>query len=234
MNRKSTVTHITPLPSYVSREAVLSILHDHSTIITLNPLVTHHGRCKPPPHALPDERSAAWYEITDQIEYLPGTKLSSSVTYTACMHDMPNGLQTHIYAPAGLEMRGKWQLLGWLPGEERDAFEISAEHNEILREGLYLREDCDLKCNILLLPFVKRNIHKSHQTLVEKLIESAGHLALQESLRLATERSYPASSASSFHSATEPASSRQEASSPDGLETSDMSFSQTSQFNKHQ
>ena len=120
MNKRSQITHITPLPSYVSRDAVLELLHDHSTIITLNPLVTHHGRTPPPEHALPDEHSSAWYEITDKIEYIPGTSLTGSVTYTACMHDLPNGLQTHVHAPAGLEIRGKWQLLGWLPGEERE------------------------------------------------------------------------------------------------------------------
>lgn len=173
MNRRSTITHITPLPSHVSRDAVLALLHDHSTIITLNPLVTHHGRCTPPAHALPDEQASAWYEITDKIEYIPGTGLTGSVTYTACLHDTPNGLQTHIHAPAGLEIRGKWQLLGWLPGEKREVIEISAEQNAIPKEGLYLREDSELKCNFFLAPFVKRNLHKSHKTLVKRLLETA-------------------------------------------------------------
>lgn len=173
MNKRSQITHITPLPSYVSRDVVLDLLHDHSTIITLNPLVTHHGRTTPPEHALPDEHSSAWYEITDKIEYIPGTSLTGSVTYTACLHDLPNGLQTHIHAPAGLEIRGKWQLLGWLPGEERDAPEIGTEQYGIPKEGLYLREDCDLKCNFFLTHFVKRNMHKSHKMLVQRLLNMA-------------------------------------------------------------
>ncbi|OKL62872.1 hypothetical protein UA08_01836 [Talaromyces atroroseus] len=190
MNRHSTVTHITPLPSsHVSRESVLALLHDHSAIITLNPLVTHHARCAPPSHALPDELDSAWYEITDRIEYVPGTGLTVDVTYTACMHDIPNGLQTHVHAPAGLEMRGKWQLLGWLPGEERSAFEIGAEQHQIPKEGLYLREDCEMKCNVLLTPFVKRNIQKSHKLLVEKLVERAGHLTLRQSLHIVSSQS---------------------------------------------
>lgn len=173
MNKRCQITHITPLPSYVSRNTVLELLHDHSTIITLNPLVTHHGRTIPPEHALPDEYSSAWYEITDKIEYLPGTSFTGSVTYTACLHDLPNGLQTHIHAPAGLEIRGKWQLLGWLPGEERDAPEIGVEKYGIPKEGLYLREDCDLKCNFFLAPFVKKNMHKSHKVLVKRLLKIA-------------------------------------------------------------
>ena len=173
MNKRSQITHITPLPSYVTRDIVLGILHDHSTIITLNPLVTHHGRTRPPEHALPDEHSSAWYEITDKVEYIPGTSITGSVTYTACMHDLPNGLQTHIHAPAGLEIRGKWQLLGWLPGEKRDVPEIGTEQYGIPREGLYLREDCDLRCNFFLTPFVKKSMHKSHKMLVRRLLHMA-------------------------------------------------------------
>lgn len=173
MNKRSQITHITPLPSYVSRDAAIELLHDHSTIISLNPLVTHQGRTTTPEHALPDELSSAWYEITDRIEYIPGTSLSGSVTYTACMHDLPNGLQTHVHAPAGLEIRGKWQVLGWLPGEERDAPEIGIEQHGIPKEGLYLREDCDMKCNFFLTPFVKKNLHKSHQILVKRLLKIA-------------------------------------------------------------
>lgn len=139
----------------------------------MNPLVTHHGRTTPPEHALPDEHSSAWYEITDKIEYIPGTSLTGSVTYTACMHDLPNGLQTHIHAPAGLEIRGKWQLLGWLPGEKRDVPEIGTEQYGIPKEGLYLREDCDLKCNFFLTHFVKKSMHKSHKMLVKRLLKMA-------------------------------------------------------------
>ncbi|EED13662.1 hypothetical protein TSTA_099150 [Talaromyces stipitatus ATCC 10500] len=173
MNRRSQITHITPLPSYVSRDAVLELLHDHSVMITLNPLVTHHGRTTPPPHALPDEHFSAWYEITDKIEYIPGTGFTGSVTYTACMHDLPTGLQTHIHAPAGLEIRGKWQLLGWLPGEQRLAPEIGIEQYDIPKEGLYLREDCDLRCNFFLTHFVKKNLYKSHELFVKRLLEMA-------------------------------------------------------------
>jgi hypothetical protein len=192
MNRQSTVTHITPLPSpLVSRESVLALLHDHSTIITLNPLVTHHGRCPPPEHALADELDSAWYEITDRIEYVPGTGLAVDVTYTACMHDIPTGLQTHIHAPAGLEMRGKWQVLGWLPGENerRTAFEIGADQHGVPKEGLYLREDCEMKCNILLVPFVKRSIHKAHKLLVERLVAMAGRMMMRQSLHVVSSAS---------------------------------------------
>ncbi|CRG82746.1 hypothetical protein PISL3812_00091 [Talaromyces islandicus] len=176
MSKHITLTHITPLPQYVTRDAVVTLLHDHSTMITANPLVTHHGRCTPPPNALPDEQDSAWYEITDKVEYIPGTSFTGSVTYTACMHDIPLGLQTHVHAPFGMDIRNKWQVLGWMPGEERTPAEIGADQHGVPKEGLYLREDCDLKCNFMLLPIVKRNIKKSHSVLVERLVEKTSHL----------------------------------------------------------
>lgn len=176
MSKHVTLTHVTPLPQYVTRDAVVTLLHDHSTMITANPLVTHHGRCTPPSNALPDEQDSAWYEITDKVEYIPGTSFTGSVTYTACMHDIPLGLQTHIHAPFGMEIRNKWQVLGWVPGEKREPIEIGAEQHGVPKEGLYLREDCELKCNFLMLPIVKRNIKKSHGVLVERLVERTSHL----------------------------------------------------------
>jgi hypothetical protein len=176
MSKHVTLTHITPLPQYATRDAVVTLLHDHSTMITANPLVTHHGRCMPPPNALPDEQDSAWYEITDKVEYIPGTSFSGSVTYTACMHDIPLGLQTHVHAPFGMDIRNKWQVLGWVPGEKREAIEIGADQHGVPKEGLYLREDCELKCNFMLLSIVKRNIKKSHAVLVERLVERMSHL----------------------------------------------------------
>lgn len=40
-------------------------------------------------------------------------------------------------------------------------------------EGLYIREDVDLRCNVFLANFVKRNLKKSHGTVVERLAKKA-------------------------------------------------------------
>ncbi|KAL1964853.1 hypothetical protein VTN77DRAFT_6355 [Rasamsonia byssochlamydoides] len=178
MFKRSIFTHITPLPPYVPRDAVVEILHNHSEMIELNPLVTGHRRCEHAPAvAQPDEVDAAWYEITDKISYLPGGLLSGKVSYYGCFHDLPRGLQTHIHAPAGLEIRGKWRVCGNMPGEPRDPVELGMEKLRIPREGLYLREDVDLRCSLVLLGIVKKNIKKSHAGLVERLLAKTRHLA---------------------------------------------------------
>lgn len=151
----------------------MATLRNHVEMIDLNPLVIHREACPPPDNATEEEMSSSWYRITDKIAYLPGGIASSSVHYHGCFHDLPNGLQTHVHAPMGLELRSTWTLNGNLPGEPREPLELGAEALGIPREGLYLREECIMKCNMMMVSFVKKAIKKSHGSLVEKLLAKA-------------------------------------------------------------
>lgn len=147
----------------------MSTLRNHFEMIDLNPLVIDRHIAKAPAHALEEEIHATWYEITDNIKYMPGTK-GSAVSYFGCFHDLADGLQTHVYAPAGLEIKGRWTLGGSLPGEPVQPVEIGLG---IPSQGLWLREDVDMKCNILLTSFVRKTLKKAHASLVGKLLEKA-------------------------------------------------------------
>lgn len=168
MSKKSFVTNITPLPPNISRETAIAQLHDHSGMIKLNPLVLRHQATLPPPNASEDEfHECKWYEITDEINYLPGGVAKSEVSYKGGFYDQPYGLQTHVFAPAGVDIRAKWSVRGNMPGEPRDIPELGVDAP---KEGLYLREDIELRCNVFLSNFVKRNLKKSHGKLVEDLL----------------------------------------------------------------
>ncbi|KAL2009419.1 hypothetical protein VTN00DRAFT_5226 [Thermoascus crustaceus] len=171
MSKRSVFTTVTPLPHYITRETVVETLHNHSEMIELNPLVIHHARCKPPPVAPPDEFHCIWYELTDKISYLPGGVLTGNVNYKACFYDLPRGLQTHVYASAGLDIRDKWSVCGNMPGEPREPVELGLV--DAPREGLYLREDVDMRCNIVMTNFVKKTLKRAHAVLVERLIMKA-------------------------------------------------------------
>ena len=126
--------------------------------------------------------------MCDRIEYLPGGLVSGKVTYSGCFHNLPmvlhflsrneyaltsidsKGLQTHIYAPMGLDLKSKWTLGGTLPQEPRENQELGLGAPKY---GLWLREDVMIKCNILMTSFVKKTLQKSHVTLVERLMEKA-------------------------------------------------------------
>lgn len=104
------------------------------------------------------------------MSYLPGGLATGSVSYHACFHDLPDGLQTHVYAPLGLDIRAKWSVGGSLPGEPKAPVELGIGAP---REGLYIREDVRMKCSILMMSFVKKTFKESHAKLVDRLVEKA-------------------------------------------------------------
>ncbi|KAF1932541.1 uncharacterized protein M421DRAFT_243805 [Didymella exigua CBS 183.55] len=172
MRKKTTYTHITPIPSFIPRQLAIDILHSHVEVIELNPLVTGVKPVKAPRDAPSDEFYATWYEISQRIQYIPGIgKLGSgAIKFKGCFHDMPWGLQTHIYAPAGVDMRNKWQICGNQPDEPVQTTELGLGAPP---EGLYLREDIEIKCNLTMAGFVRKENKAASKVFVERLIKKA-------------------------------------------------------------
>ncbi|KAI0109909.1 hypothetical protein F4814DRAFT_424912 [Daldinia grandis] len=179
MSKRSTFTTISPLPAGITREVVVEFLHNHVEMIDLNPLVIERHPIDPPPHAPAEERRCAWWSMTDKISYLPGGVVSGDVTYTAAFHDLPNGIQTHVYAPMATDIRERWSLGGTLPGEPPEPVELGIKAP---RQGLYLREDVELRCNFVMSSFVKKTLKKAHGVLVERLVASASSTAQRQSV----------------------------------------------------
>lgn len=172
MNKKIAYTNITPIPSFIPRQLAIDILHAHKEIIELNPLVTGHQGIKAPRDAPADEFYSTWYEISQRIQYIPGMgKLGSGkIKFKGVFHDMPWGLQTHIYAPANVDLRNKWRICGNQPGEPPETRELGLGAPP---EGLYLREDIEIKANMTMVGFVKKETKAASKILVERLIKKA-------------------------------------------------------------
>ncbi|KAF2280121.1 uncharacterized protein EI97DRAFT_111520 [Westerdykella ornata] len=172
MRKKINYTNVTPIPSFIPRQLAIDILHSHGEIIELNPLVIGFEPIKAPRDAPADEFYSTWYEISERIQYIPGVgKLGSGkIKFKGCFHDMPWGLQTHIYAPAGVDLRNKWQICGNQPGEPPEARELGIDAPA---EGLYLREDIQITCNVTMVGFVKKETKAASKVLVERLIKKA-------------------------------------------------------------
>ena len=193
MSKRTVFTTLTALPPGITRSTVMETLRTHTEMIDLNPLVQERHIIKPPTKASAEEYHCIWYQLTDRVQYLPGNLVAGKVSYDVCFHDLPNGLQTHCYAPLGLDIKGKWTLGGSLPGESREAVEIGLG---VPKEGLWLREDVDMRCNMLMTSFVKKTLKKAHASLVDRLVEKA-HLveAKVYNERLMDERRRSSSSA---------------------------------------
>lgn len=196
MLKKTSFTTITPLPPGISRETVMESFHDHDEMIDLNPSHEKRHQIKPPPEATPEEYYCTWYQIVDRVSYLP--IYSGEVSFKACFHDLTNGLQTHCYAPMGLEIKTKWTLGGNLPEEPVQPVELGIGAPI---SGLYIREDVDIKCNFLIIRLVRKTLKQSLAALVARLLVKSQLLEASAKNRLLT---YDPNSLQQFSSSNSP------------------------------
>lgn len=196
LRKKEIFTIITPIPGFIPRQLAIDILHSHSEVITLNPLVLHHKPIKAPRTAASDEYYSTWYEITQQIQYIPGLGRlgSGKISFNGCFHDMPWGLQTHIYAPMSVDLRNRYRIAGNQPGvEPPEQPEIGLGALGAPSDGLYLRDDVEIKCNVAVMSFVKSQLKAASKEMVGRIIKKAElldsgvlHAMIEEDGRLKT------------------------------------------------
>nr|POF14994.1 hypothetical protein CFP56_72396 [Quercus suber] len=169
MGKKTVYTKITPLPVNVPRQLALDMLHSHVEVIELNPLVTGVRAVDAPRDAVPDEYFSQWYEISEIITW--GFGLKKKIAFKGVFHDQPWGLQTHVYAPMGVDMRNRYSIGGNQPGEPREARELGLD---IPLDGLYLREDVEIVCSVpMTTGFVKKEAMAATGIMVQRLTRKA-------------------------------------------------------------
>ncbi|GJC86092.1 hypothetical protein ColLi_08930 [Colletotrichum liriopes] len=176
LRKKEVYTTVTPIPGFIPRQLAIDILHSHSEVITLNPLVLDHKPIKAPRDAASDEYYSTWYEISQRIQYIPGIgKIGSGkISFNGCFHDMPWGLQTHTYAPMNIDIRIKYRIDGNQPGiESPQPPEIGMAGLGVPAEGLYLREDIEIRCNVTMVSFVKAQQKAASKEMVSRIIKKA-------------------------------------------------------------
>lgn len=165
-------TTTSPLPRDIDRAAALALLHDHVTMIDLNPLVTSRERMDTPPRGQTNDPDQEWYAVTDRIDYLPrgwpGGLTTGSVAYTCGFRDVPDGMETHCLAAMGVETRSRWVVVDGSSGSGEGGVEGGSGGGE--GAGLCLREEVDLRCNVLLAAFVRSTIIRSHDDLVGRFV----------------------------------------------------------------
>ncbi|OAA73798.1 hypothetical protein ISF_00699 [Cordyceps fumosorosea ARSEF 2679] len=176
LRKKETYTVVTPIPSYIPRQLALDILQSHSEVISLNPLVLSHRPIPAPRNAAADEYYSTWYEITQRVQFVPGVGRlgAGQITFNGCFHDMPWGLQTHIYAPMNVDLRNKYRVGGNQPGvEPPEQRELGAEDLGVPPSGLYLRQEAEIRCNVAMMGFVKSELQKACKDMVDRIIKKA-------------------------------------------------------------
>ena len=169
MGKKSVFTRITPLPKNVPRQLALDMLHSHEEIIRLNPLVTDVKAIEAPREAPSEEYFSSWYEIFETVTVGLGYK--KKISFKTVFHDQPWGCQTHSYAPFGVDLRNKYRVGGNQPGEPREVKELGIDTP---LDGLYIREDVEIICNIpLTTNFVKKETKEAIGIMVDRISRKA-------------------------------------------------------------
>lgn len=213
LKKKEVFTIITPIPGFIPRQLAIDILHSHSEVITLNPLVLGHKPIKAPRQSASDEYYSTWYEITERIQYVPGLgKMGSGkISFNGCFHDMPWGLQTHIYAPLNIDLKNRYRIAGNQPGvEPPEQLEMGLSALGAPSDGLYLRDDVEIKCNVGLVSFVKSQLKAASKEMVSRIIKKAELLdagvlhAMIENGKLRTINPNDRSTVPSSHGSTSP------------------------------
>lgn len=85
MPKRVVYTKITPLPYNVPRQLAVELLHSHSEVIELNPLVTGVKEIQAPRDAPSDEYFSTWYEISEIITW--GFGFRKKINFKGCFHD---------------------------------------------------------------------------------------------------------------------------------------------------
>ncbi|KAI6827885.1 hypothetical protein KC340_g9420 [Hortaea werneckii] len=169
MGKRHVYTKVTPLPSNIPRQLALDMLHSHSEVIQLNPLVTGVKAINAPRDAARDEFFSQWYEISEIITWGPGLK--KRINFKGVFHDQPWGLQSHVYAPMGTDLRNKYRIGGNQPGEPREPKELGLDTPD---DGLYLREDVEIICSVpLTMNFVKKETKAATGIMIDRLTKKA-------------------------------------------------------------
>ncbi|KXT00509.1 hypothetical protein AC578_4078 [Pseudocercospora eumusae] len=168
MGKKVQYTSITPLPSNVPRQLAIELLHSHEEVAKLNPLVTGVKSIEAPRDAPNDEYYSEWYEISEVITW--GFGLKKKIAFKGVFHNLPMGMQSHTYAPMGVDLRVKYLIGGNQPGEPREPRELGV--NTPL-DGLYMRQDVQIECNLALASYVKKETKDAIGKMVDRLARKA-------------------------------------------------------------
>lgn len=151
----NTVT--TPVPPEIDGQALVACLHDHSFLITMQPIVTRHEI---------RERDAATgrivYNVWENIDLLPFGLWKKEIQFTAAFTDKKEGVVSYIEAPLGFVSTADYTVK---PGEQWDGE----------GGGWVLEEQIESECNVVFKWFIQGTMvpvrQKMHKQILEKCKE---------------------------------------------------------------
>lgn len=143
----ATLHHVTPLPPSVTFKHALQYLHNHDLLIRLDPEFASYETLPTDP-TVPNAKR---YKVTDHMEALPAGLWGTTVSFTAEMTDIEDGVLWIIKAPLGLLQTTTWKLMRTETlGDEDVKGTVEEERGE-----WSLVQHVEIKANRLLTGIVK-------------------------------------------------------------------------------
>jgi hypothetical protein len=165
LNTTANLHHRTLLPTTATKEKAISIFRNHDILIRLDPDLQHY---EPAPAEPNDSTKTKRYNITDVMHTLPRGLWDTSVSFSAEITDIDDGVEWIVRAPLGLVQKSLWTVE--VAGEKD-----RGEEDEAVEGRLVLVEDVEIRCSRLLVGTVKGKCEENwrgvHERWVQKLNE---------------------------------------------------------------
>jgi len=168
LNTTAHLYHRTVLPLTATKDKALQVFHNHDSLIRLDPDLQKYESAPREPTDLP---TTYRYHITDVMHTLPANLWDTSVSFSASLTNIDNGVEWVIKAPLGLVQKSMWTV--------EDAGEKDQEvEGEAVEGRLVLVEDVEIKCSRLLVGTVRGKCEENwrgvHERWIKKLEELEG------------------------------------------------------------
>lgn len=152
-----TNTVTTPVPADLPISLLIALLHDHSYLITMQPIVTRHSI-----NARDPTTGRITYDVWEAIDLLPFGWWKHEIQFTAAFTDKKEGVTSYVEAPMGFVSTAQYTVK---PGEQWDGE----------GGGWVLEEKIESSCSVLLKWFVQGTMvpvrQKMHRQIMEKCRE---------------------------------------------------------------
>ena len=145
----------TPIPQDIDPKELISIVHDHSFLITMSPIVTRHEIRERDPSS-----GKIKYDVWENINILPFGLWVYELQFMAAFTDKRDGVVSYIEAPMGFTSQANYTIKS---GERWDGE----------GGGWILEEAIESSCSAIFKPFIEATMvpvrKKMHQQMIEQV-----------------------------------------------------------------
>lgn len=167
-------TLVRPVPSNVSREKLLALLHEPTTTLHVSPVVVAWKEIEKDSDASQTTPSRV-YEVTDAVSVLPYGLYNTTVQVKIEFANFEDGVMITKHAILGLVFRETWTIQT-STGSDSPAGPADKPEGESLELSLSV----EMTGNPLVVPVFRGMMEKNHLMYLEKVIERGIEVSQQD------------------------------------------------------